>query len=113
MTEAALMRSILLAVGGRSDCRLFRNNCGVALHPDGSRVVYGLCPGSSDLIGWQSIEIAPEMVGQRITRFLALEIKTNRGRLTDRQRAFLEVVASAGGIGAVVRSENEALELLR
>ena len=57
---------------------LFRNNCGTALAPDGSgrRIKYGVAnPGGADLIGWESIEITPEMVGSKVAVFAAIECK--------------------------------------
>jgi hypothetical protein len=42
--------------------RLFRNNNGVAKMKDGSVVRYGLGNGTSDLIGWESVVITPDMV---------------------------------------------------
>ena len=39
------------------------------------RVKYGLYKGSSDLIGWKSIEITPEMIGQRFAVFVSVEVK--------------------------------------
>jgi hypothetical protein len=62
----------------------------------GRWVQYGLCVGSSDLIGWYG------------PRFVALEVKSSTGSLTPAQSAFLEAVRKAGGIGACVRSVEEA-----
>jgi hypothetical protein len=58
--------------------RLFRNNNGVAKMKDGSVVRYGLGNGTSDLIGWESVVITPDMVGQTFARFLAPEVKTEK-----------------------------------
>lgn len=71
------------------------------------RLVAGLCVGSSDLIGWQSIEIRPEMVGQRVAVFTAIEGKTGRTPTSDEQDNFLEAVREAGGIALIVRDEAE------
>ena len=109
MTETDILRRTMLEVGRRPDVRVFRNNVGVAVYPDGSRVVYGLAPGSSDLVGWRIVTVTPDMVGQPLAQFLALEVKTATGRLTTPQKSFLDAVRSAGGIAAVVRSPDDAV----
>src|SRR3712207_2005531 len=109
MREPPLMRRIMLAVS-KAGARIFRNNTGVAHHRDGSVVRYGVGGnGGSDLIGWRSVTVTPCMVGRRVALFLALEIKTAGGRATPEQERFVRAVREAGGIGAVVRSEGEAL----
>lgn len=110
-TETTLMHRILLACS-KAGARLFRNNVGVAHHADGSRVVYGLCKGSSDLIGWTPVRITPAMVGQTVAVFTALEVKTGRQRATRAQSQFLTVLYSQGGIASVVKSEDEAVRIL-
>lgn len=104
--EANLMRRLMVAVGRRAT--LFRNNQGVAMYPDGSAVRYGVAnPGGSDLIGWTTRTITPDMVGRKVALFTAIEVKTPTGRLTDAQEHFLETVNRAGGIGIVARSEDD------
>jgi hypothetical protein len=61
----------------------------------------GLCKGSSDLIG-----VGPG------GRFLAIEVKTKRGRATDEQMAFVETVRAMGGIAGICRSPEDALALI-
>ncbi len=73
----------------------------------------GLCVGSSDIIGWHSVVVTPEMVGQRVALFVALEVKTGRVATTKEQAAFVRAVGEAGGVSAVVRSVDEALDLLK
>lgn len=74
---------------------------------------YGVAnPGGSDLIGFRSVVITPEMVGRRIAVFAALEIKTPTGRATEQQKKFLSMVSAMGGISGVARSEDDAAELL-
>jgi hypothetical protein len=109
MSEATLLRRILREFGSRPDMRLFRNNVGVAIYPDGSRVAYGLCPGSADLIGWRIVEVE----GQRIARFVAIEVKRPGVpvRRTN-QRRFLKAVAEAGGLAIVARSIDDVRRAL-
>lgn len=57
--------------------------------------------GGSDLIGCT-------LAG----RFVALEVKTPTGRATPEQLRFIEAVRRNGGVGAVVRSVEEAVQVL-
>jgi hypothetical protein len=105
--EVNLMRRIMLAAS-RAGATIWRNNAGVARYPDGSVVRYGVAnPGGSDLIGLRTIEVTPDMVGRKVAVFIAIEVKTPSGRLTDDQRRFLDFVRAAGGIGIVARSEDD------
>jgi hypothetical protein len=79
------------------DVLVWRNTTGVTEH-DGRRVTYGLALGSSDLLG---------LLGPH-GRFVALEVKTPDGRVTDHQARFLARVRQHGGIAAVVRSVDDA-----
>lgn len=112
-SETALQNEIRLAVGKRKDVRLFRNNVGLFKTQDGRNVQTGLCIGSSDLIGFQSITITPEMVGQKIAVFTAIEIKTPKGKPTHEQINFIECVRKFGGIAAIVKSVDDALAVLK
>lgn len=75
---------------------LFRNNTGFADF-NGRRVRYGLALGSADLVGLVD------------GRFVALEIKTDKGRTTKAQDLWLDMVRSHRGFAAVVRSADEAV----
>jgi hypothetical protein len=113
MTEAEIQAAIWLAVGALPGVRLFRNNQGVATFAGGQRVRYGLAnPGGSDLIGLRSVVVTPEMVGQKLAIFTALEIKTPTGRMEPEQRNFIDFVQRSGGIADVVRSPEDALRLV-
>ena len=72
----------------------------------------GLCVGSSDLIGWKSVVITPDMLGKRVAIFTALEVKTEDGRATGAQRNFISNIRDCGGISGIVRSVEDALEIL-
>ncbi|OCC14769.1 hypothetical protein DBT_1829 [Dissulfuribacter thermophilus] len=58
-------------------------------------------PGVSDILG-----VLPG------GRFLAIEVKTRRGRLTRRQEAFLSAVNRQGGLGFVARSLEDVVGTL-
>jgi hypothetical protein len=108
MSETALQNKIRLAVGKLKTARLFRNNVGMI-----NGVQFGLCVGSSDLIGFQSVTVTPEMVGQKVAIFTAIEVKIETGKVSEQQTKFVEMVRKFGGIGAVVRSVDDAVDLLK
>ena len=112
--ETDLQQRIRLALGLLPDVRLWRNNSGKLPDPRTGRwVQFGVAsPGGSDLIGYRSITITPDMVGQRVAVFTAIEIKTATGRATPAQKHFIEHIAKAGGIAAIVRSVAEAQRIL-
>jgi hypothetical protein len=112
VSEKAIQSDIMLRIGGRKDVRLFRNNVGEAKSADGRYIIYGLCPGSGDLIGWQTVTITPDMVGQRFARFLSVEVKGPRGAIRPDQQNWLEQVQAAGGIAIVARSADAVQDRL-
>jgi hypothetical protein len=112
--ETDLQQRIRLALGLFPDVRLWRNNSGKLPDPRTGRwVQFGVAsPGGSDLIGYRSITITPEMVGQKVAVFTALEIKTASGRATPAQKHFIDHIRQAGGIAGIVRSVAEAQRIL-
>ena len=113
-SETKIQNLILMALS-KAGCLVFRNETagawvGKVIHKDASQVTltnarmmrFGLAVGSSDIIG-----IAP------CGRFLAVEIKTSKGRATKEQLRFIDAVNSAGGIAGVCKSADEALNLIR
>ena len=124
--EGALLTDVLLRVSKSNLIRLFRNNIGIAImgkikfSPNGDAQVkqprfihYGIPgEGGSDLLGYRTLTITPEMVGTRIAQFVACELKTPIGKLSPQQENFIRVVNEAGGLGVVVRSVRDAEELL-
>lgn len=123
MSEAATKSAVLLALGARPGLRLFNNPVGqgwqgeLLRHAGGTvmlgharAVRYGLCPGSSDLVGWRSHTVTAADVGRALAVFTALEIKAPGGQhpVTPEQRAFLDAVTAAGGIAGVARSPEDA-----
>ena len=111
--ETTLQQHIRLALGTHPETRLFRNQVGQLPDPrTGRPVQFGLARGSADVIGWRSVVITPEMVGQRVAIFLSLEVKTETGRLRPEQRNWLRAVQQAGGAAGVVRSVDDALRIV-
>jgi hypothetical protein len=124
-TERSVQQAILLALGSRPDCRLFRNNTGqgwtgdITRRPDGSilirnpRPIYaGLHVGSGDLIGFQRVKVTPEMVGQEIGAFVSLEVKGPSGRARPEQVQWAEVCRAFGARAGIVRSVADAEAVL-
>ena len=109
--ELAIQNAIRLEHGS-GPARLFRNNTGALKDSTGRLVRYGLCPGSSDLIGLRTRIITEADLGHRFAQFVAIEVK-HQGRLTNQQRAFLAMVEQAGGLAGVARSPDEARTILR
>ena len=96
MNESTIMRKIQLALA-KHGVRLFRNNVGTLQDKDGRYIKFGLCVGSSDLIGYTATG-----------RFIAVEVKVPGKQATPEQQAFLDAVVTCGGIGFVAHSEEEA-----
>ena len=113
MQETELQNRIRLAVGRCANVRLFRNNVGLFKTQDGRSVQTGLCVGSSDLIGFTSKIITPDMVGQKVAIFTAIEVKTPKGKVSDAQYNFMNLIDNHGGIASIVRSVDEALDMFR
>ena len=133
MSEHAVLRRIWHQLGRTSV--LFRTNTGKAWvtgggpvrHlPDGSVLVpygrpvslgFGLIngdpvKGASDLNGWTSVTITPDMVGRRIAVFTAIEVKRSEGgRTSAEQRHYCDRVRRAGGISGIVSSPEAAVQL--
>lgn len=101
MTEADIQRSIMLALS-QAGCLILRNNCGILKNPAGIPIKFGVGnPGGSDLIGLYR------------GRFIAIEVKTPKGRATPEQLQFIEAVRRHGGIAGIARSVEDALSLLK
>ncbi len=105
--ESRLLYRLMLRCS-QLGARVFRNNVGRLRTKDGRYVQYGLCVGSSDLIGYVPVTIRPEHVGQTLALFIAIEAKAPDGQLRPEQRKFLNVLHEHGGIACVARSEADA-----
>tara|TARA_B100001063_G_scaffold77599_1_gene72053 strand:- start:3651 stop:4001 length:351 start_codon:yes stop_codon:yes gene_type:complete len=108
--EQAIQNRIRMSLS-RGAARLFRNNTGALKDANGRPIFFGLCKGSSDLIGWKTIEIKSEDVGKKVAVFCAIEVK-DKAKATPLQRRFLEVVSEAGGFAGIARSVNDAKRII-
>ncbi|RLB08819.1 MAG: hypothetical protein DRG39_08330 [Deltaproteobacteria bacterium] len=79
----------------------WRQNSGVFIYQDGKKKRLIRCgtPGVSDIIGFYK------------NKAFFIEVKTKTGRLTKRQRTFLEAVNKNGQLGVVLRDLKECVEL--
>lgn len=101
MTESLIQDRVRLIFGADPACVFWRNNVGVAETTRGTKIKFGLFPGSADLIGLFK------------GRFIAVELKTAVGRQSAEQKLWQGVVESHGGLYAIVRSEDDARALLQ
>ena len=68
--------------------------------------------GSGDLIGWNSVEVTPDMVGKKVAIFLSVETKRPKnGHVSTEQKTWMNVVNNAGGIAIVTNSEDKIKNL--
>lgn len=110
LSEAGVQSRIRLEATVKK-CRLWRNNIGATITPDGSFVRYGLANDSAainsriksaDLIGIRPVTITGAHVGMIIGQFLSREVKASRWRYTGtaREQAQLrwaELILALGG----------------
>ena len=116
MSETAVSAQIALALSSVPGVVTFRNNVGAVKSEDGRFVRFGLCPGSSDRIGWVSVVVTPDMVGKRVAVFLGVEAKTPGGRTDPKRLAdqtnFIGRVLEAGGFAGFASSPEQALRII-
>ncbi len=93
MKESVIQKQILAEFGALPWLRVWRNNTGALTDQRGQLITYGL-KGSADILGL----IAPD------GRFLAIEVKNERGKQSPAQIAFGEMVEKMGGIYILARS---------
>lgn len=127
-SDTGFLNTLLLRLS-RGPVRLFRNSVGlgwvgkswrapsrqtVTVEP-GDVVIRkarplhaGLFTGSGDLIGWRTVEVTPDMVGQKLAVFVSLEAKEGTGEMRRHQRQWRDQVIEAGGVAAEVRSVEDA-----
>lgn len=112
MSETKILNDIRNALGRLRNVRLFRNQVGVYVLPDGRVIRSGFCNGSGDLLGWKTVRITPDMVGQNVAVFLSVEVKAPKGRVDAAQLTWASAVQEAGGIAGFARSVDEAMGII-
>lgn len=114
-TEKDIERTLILHA---SQCgsTVFKNEVGLAYTKNGYPIKFGLCKGSSDLIGWTPTIITPEMVGSKIAVFTAVEIKKNKHgsyQATKEQKSFINAVRNAGGYAGVADCKTDLERIIK
>lgn len=99
MKEQNVQAACLMALS-QAGCLVWRQDTGAYRAKSGALVRYGLCVGSSDIIG-----LSPD------GRFLAVEVKTDTGRATEAQLRFIAAVQAAGGRAGIARSASDAVAI--
>ena len=131
MSETNVVKDIILACS-RGASRLFKLNTGVGWVGNFKRVKAMLVAtsfrplraglilangdvleGASDLNGWTTVQITPEMVGLKVAIYTAIEVKKPKGRDAEKhQQHFIGQVRAAGGIAGVARTPQQAQALI-
>lgn len=75
-------------------------------------ITFGLTLGSGDTIGWKTVTITPEMVGQKIAQFASWEYKTEDGRASKDQVNWHNVVHAAGGLSGFARNDDDVRRII-
>lgn len=132
--EAQIQAQVLLRCSSGAN-RLWRNNVGTGWAGRAERVTQanrhalqlqpgdvivrqgrplhaGLCVGSGDLIGYSTVTITPDMVGQQVAVFASVEVKGPRTSISPEQAAFAEHIQRAGGKAGIARSVADAEAIL-
>lgn len=108
-------------------CQLMRNNSGAFIDKDGRQIRFGLGNTSkqhneriktSDLIGFTTVTITPEMVGMKLAVFTAVECKEGKWKPGSNPReraqsAFIEWVKKSGGIAGFAASVNDFVSIMK
>jgi len=131
-TEKMVYNRIRLRASKRGDCILFPNPCGVGWtggivhkNPDvvtlctPRQIQFGLQRGSSDLIGVTAVKITPDMVGETIGVFTAIEVKKSnwkrpgpKNKHHEEQMNFISVIRDHGGIAGFATSADEFEQII-
>ena len=113
-TEKDVERTLILHA---SQCgsTIFKNNVGKLRDERGNIVTFGLCKGSSDLIGWTPITVTTDMVGKKIAVFTAVEVKLNKNgkyKATEDQKRFISAVLNNGGYAGVADCKKDLEDII-
>jgi hypothetical protein len=134
--EHPIQQRILLACG-TGDQRLWRNNVGTGWTGNATRVNLGnvralaaglrpgdvviraarplhagLCVGSADAVGLVSVQVRPDLLGQRLGVFCGVEVKRPGGRSTPQQRDWVATIRSLGGRAGFAESVEQARDIM-
>lgn len=88
---------------------VWRNQVGLFKTMDGRTVNIGI-KGSSDLMAVKPTVITPDMVGQTLAVFVAVEVKTATGRQSEPQKKWQAAVEKLGVEYILARSEQDIVQ---
>jgi len=131
-SERKIQSDTMIRLSKDKDIRIFRNNVGQAwqgkraklsttnkpvlvdIHP----VNFGLCVGSSDLIGIHTIEITPDMVGRKVGVMVCIEEKKEGWKYSGsvhekNQLHFIEKMMKMGAIAFFSTSAENAYKTIK
>ena len=100
-SEAAIQNEIILEVNKRGH-RLWRANAGTVKDERTGSWIKLLPPGFPDTFGFRKSD----------GKFIAIEVKTEKGRLRKEQKAFAEFAKTQPIIYGVARSVGEAVQII-
>lgn len=110
--------------------RMFRNNSGVLMNPNGVPVRFGLGNESKkinkvlkspDLVGVYELEITPEMVGKKVAVFSGIEVKKkgfkekenyNENSREFGQNNFIKLIKKFGGLAGFASCKEDVDRIL-
>lgn len=100
MKEIDVQNSIRLALTPHAV--VFRANVGTFKTADGRTVTTGLPAGFSDLFGFRKSD----------GRIFFIEVKNAKGRASEKQLHFIDMMKQHGAIAGIARSADEAIQLI-
>lgn len=122
MRESAVTSHVRLAAA-QLGVTLWRNNCGGFYDEQGRFVRYGLGSeaklASSDWVGIRPVLITPEMVGQVLGVFTAVEMKKEGWHFhpddkhESDQKHFIDIVNANGGMSGFAQSVDDFYKIIR
>lgn len=122
MRESAVTSRVRLAAA-KVNTPLWRNNCGGFYDETGRFIRYGLGSeaqlASSDFIGIRPVLITPDMVGQVLGVFTAVEMKAEGFKFNKndkhllKQKFFIDIVNQYGGFAGFASSVEDFYRIIR
>lgn len=98
--EHRIQNEIRLALA--DSCLIFRANVGKVRTPDGRYFDTGLPNGFTDLFGFRKSD----------GKAVFIEVKTSKGKPTEKQQNFLQMMKLNGAIAGICRSAEDAINLV-
>lgn len=102
MTESQTLAKVLDALSRSPHGLFWRNNSGKLQDVRGRWVSFGLGLGSPDIVG----------ILKPSGRFIGIELKSDRGRVTPEQAAWHRAAAAMGAIVVVAKSVEEVMAVI-